>query len=252
MENNAWIDTRVNDLEIASLQRIFECRSEEAVEAAIAYARYMASVGVTPESCPVFLSILEIRNRWVVEALVGKQDPFEMLSGVQPNADLLRHIFKMLVDWPKGEISPINLSVILGALRAIYTTPRDGYRLHPISLAELNALGKHLDKGKGQDNPVNRAILDSLYKLSSLESAEDPAMDQIAGQALAIRNVFLDDRRKMGDVIPEVLLGRKERRQEVAPRDTAQYSDDTAEPEAAPGKAKAGRPRRTAARTRRR
>lgn len=252
MEENAWIDNRVTDLEITSLQRILECRSQEAVEAAIAYARYMASLGVTPENCPVFLTILEIRNRWVVEALVGKQDPFQMLSSVQPNATLLRHIFKMLADWPKGEISPINLSVILGALRSIYSTPKNGYNLYPISLAELNSLGKHLDKEKGQDEPVNRAILDCLFKLSSLESEADRAMDQIASQALAIRNAFFDERRRMQDVIPEVLLGRKERRQEIAPRGEAAFSEGAVKPaKAAPAKASARPSRRTAARRRR-
>jgi len=253
VEENTWIDNRVDDLEISSLQRILACRNQEAVEAAIAYARYLASLGVTPENCPVFLSILEIRNRWVVEALVGKQDPFKMLSAVQPNANLLSHIFRMLADWPKGEISPVNLSVILGALRSIYSTPRNGYNLYPISLAELNSLGKHLDKDKGQDNPVNRAILDCLYKLSSLENPSDPAMDQISSQALAIRNAFFDERRRMQDVIPEVLLGRKERRQEIEPRREAAFSEGMAKPaaKAAPPQKAAGRPsRRTAAKRR--
>ena len=49
------------------------------------------------------------------------------------------------------------------ALRALYTAPKSGYRLYPFTLAELNSLGKHLDKARGQDNPVNReSILEIL------------------------------------------------------------------------------------------
>ena len=102
MSDSNWIESRINQLETASLQKIFECRTPEAVEAAVTYARFLASLGVTPENCPAFLRLLEVENRWVSEALVGDQDPFRMLSVVQPSRALIEHIFRTLNRWPRG------------------------------------------------------------------------------------------------------------------------------------------------------
>ena len=87
-----------------------------------------------------------------------------------------------------------------------------------VSIADLNAMGKHLDKPKGQDDPLNRAILEVLEKIADLEDAGDPEMEEVAIHAAAIRNAFFDDRKRMEDVIPPVLLVTVQDRQELAPR----------------------------------
>jgi len=216
--NGNWMERRLSELEAKVLREIFACRNEQAVEAAITFARYLVSLGLTPENFPVFLRILEIENHAVIDALVGNQDPFQMLSAVQPRDILVKHIFDMLGRWHAGGIYAKNLSVILGVLRSVYSAPRDGYRIYALSLAELNALGKHLDKRLGQDDPVNRTILDCLDRLSRLASDEDPDLDRIGVQAAAIRNAFFDDARKMEDVIPKVLIETKRTFEQVAPR----------------------------------
>src|SRR5262245_30374134 len=78
-------DRQVFEIESRLLQGIFGCRSTEAVEASITYARFLSSVGITPETYPVFLKMLEIANHWVLDALIGSRDPFLLLSSVQPN-----------------------------------------------------------------------------------------------------------------------------------------------------------------------
>ena len=62
-------DRQVFEIESRLLQGIFGCRSTEAVEASITYARYLSSVGITPENYPVFLKMLEVANHWVIDAL---------------------------------------------------------------------------------------------------------------------------------------------------------------------------------------
>src|SRR5262249_3702639 len=111
-----------------------------------------------------------------------------------------------------------NLSVILGVLQSVYSSARDGYRIYPLTIADSNALGKHLDKNKGQDDPLNRAILEVLEKIAELESEADPQMEEVAMHASAIRNAFGDDRKRMENVIPPVLLVTLDNRNEVAPR----------------------------------
>jgi hypothetical protein len=211
-------ESRIAGIETQMLHGLFACRSTEAVEASLTYAEYLSSVGITPENYPVFLRMLEIENHWVVDALIGNRDPFLLLSGVQPNKYIVGRILAMMTRWHKGGIYPKNLSVILGVLQSVYSSPRDGYRIYPLTIADANAMGKHLDKERGQDDPLNRAILEVLDKISRLEDAGDAEMEEVAIHASAIRNAFFDDRKRMEDVIPPVLLVTVDDRKETAPR----------------------------------
>jgi len=211
-------EVRMSEIENRLTQGVFGCRSTEAVEAAITYAQYLSSVGITPENYPVFLRMLEIENHWVIDALIGGRDPFLLLSGVQPNKYIVGRILAMMTRWHKGGIYPKNLSVILGVLQSVYSSPRDGYRIYPLSIADANAIGKHLDKEKGQDDPLNRAILEVLEKISELEESGNRELEEVAIHASAIRNAFFDDRKSMENVIPPVLLVTVGDRKEVAPR----------------------------------
>ena len=96
---------------------------------------------------------------------------------------------------------------ILGVFQAAYNSPLDGYKIYPPTVADVNALGKHLNEEKGQDDLLNRSILDILDKLSSLEGQNiDEDMEDLAVHAHNIRNNFFDSTKRLVDVIPEVLL----------------------------------------------
>ena len=213
-----WDESRIVEIENRLLQGIFGCRTTEAVEAALTYARFLSSVGITPENYPVFLKMLEIENHWVIDALINKRDPFLFLSPVQPNKYIVKRIFAMMTKWRKGGIYSKNLSVILGVLQSVYSSPNDGYRIYPLTIADVNALGKHLNKEKRQDDPLNRVILEILENLSELESSDNTEMEEIAIHASAIRNAFFDNRKEMSEVIPPVLLVTMDDRLEVPPR----------------------------------
>jgi hypothetical protein len=218
IDDSSSHEGRIVETENRLLQGVFGCRSTEAVEAAITYARYLNSVGITPNNYPVFLKMLEIANHWVIDALIGERDPFLLLSPVQPNRFIVERCLAMMTRWHKGGIYSKNLSVIMGVLQSVYSSPRDGYRICPLTIADTNALGKHLHKNKGQDDPLNRAILEVLEKIADLEDAGDAQMEEVAIHAAAIRNAFFDDRKRMEDVIPPVLLVAVKENDEVAPR----------------------------------
>lgn len=226
----------VYEMENRLLQGIFNCRTNEAVEAAINYASFLSTVGITPENYPLFLKMLEIENHWVVDSLIGNRDPFLLLSPVQPNEFIVSKIFGMMTRWHKGGIYPKNLSVILGVLQSVYSSPRDGYRIYRLRIADVNALGKHLDKEKGQDDPLNRVILEILDKISMLEEPGNAEMEEIAIQAASIRNAFFDSRKRMDDVIPPVLLVTVNDRKEVPPRKRSAMSVPAPTAKAAPAK----------------
>ncbi len=213
-----WDDDRIIEIENSLLQGIFGCRTPESVEAAITYAKFLSSIGITAENYPVFLKMLEIENHWVIDALIGQRDPFLMMSPVQPNKYIVNRIFAMMTKRHKGGIYSKNLSVILGVLQSVYSSPRDGYRIYPLSIADLNALGKHLEKERGQDDPLNRVILEILDHLSELEGEGNTDTEEVAIHASAIRNAFFDNRKQMEDVIPPVLLVTMDDRKEIPPR----------------------------------
>ena len=212
-----WDDARIIEIENSLLQGILGCRTTESVEAAITYAKFLSSIGITSENYPVFLKMLEIENHWVIDSLIGERDPFLMLSPVQPNRYIVNRIFAMMTKWHKGGIYSKNLSVILGVLQSVYSSPKDGYRIYPLSIADLNALGKHLKKENGQDDSLNRVILEILDNLSELEGQGNTDQEEVAIQASAIRNAFFDNRKQMEDVIPPVLLVTMDDRKEVTP-----------------------------------
>ncbi|UCE52877.1 MAG: hypothetical protein JSV31_27085 [Desulfobacterales bacterium] len=228
--NENWTEEKIGDIEIQLLHGVFQCRTTEAVEAAITYANFLSTVGITPENCALFLKILEIENHWVIDALIGERDPFLLLSAVQPNAYIVNRIFGMMTKWHKGGIYSKNLSVILGVLQSVYSSPRDGYRIYPLTIANLNAMGKHLDKEKGQDDPLNRIILEIMDKISDLEDSGNADMEEIAIHASNIRNAFFDNRKKMEDVIPPVLLVTIDGRKEITPRKREKVTADQKRP----------------------
>ncbi len=245
--NEEWDEERITEIETRLLQGIFGCRTTEAVEAAITYARFLSSVGITPENCPVFLRMLEIENHWVIDALIGERDPFLLLSAVQPNKYIVSRIFAMLTRWHKGGIYAKSLSVILGVLQSVYSSSKDGYRIYPLRIADINALGKHLNKEEGQDHPQNRVILEVLEKIAELEDAGDPEMEEVAIHAAAVRNAFFDDRKQMENVIPPVLLVGVSELKEVPPREYTKVEKSAPPAKTAVAKPAAAKPKPTAA-----
>lgn len=202
-----WTDEEVFNIEYSMLKGVMGTRTVEAVEAAITYASYLNFTGITNGNYPVFLKVLTTRNHHVIDALLGTRDPFLFMSSIQPNYFIAATCFSILAKYRKGEIYPKTLGIILGVFQATYNSPLDGYRIYPATVADVNSLGKHLNEDKGQDDLLNRSILDILDKLSSLEGQNiDEDMEDLAVHAHNIRNNFFDSTKRLVDVIPEVLL----------------------------------------------
>ncbi|MFH2113859.1 MAG: hypothetical protein ABIJ86_05050 [Spirochaetota bacterium] len=202
-----WANEEIMGIEYSMLKGLIGCRTVEAVESAMTYASYLNFTGITNGNYPVFLNILTVRNHHVIDALLGTRDPFLFMSSIQPNHFIVATCFSILTKYRKGEIYPKTLGIILGVFQAAYNSPLDGYKIHAPSVADVNALGKHLNEEKGQDDLLNRSILDILDKLSSLEGQNiDEDMEDLAVHAHNIRNNFFDSTKRLVDVIPEVLL----------------------------------------------
>jgi hypothetical protein len=203
----AWTNESIMDVEINIIERMIGSRSVAAVEAAISYARFMRMSGLNNDNYALFLRFLEVENHWVIDAVIGNKDPFLVLSSIHPNNFLILNAYRLLTNWHPGGIYPKTLAIILGVLQASFASPKDGYRIYNVSVNDVNNLGKHLNKELGQEDDNNRTILDILDRLGSLAGTSDKeAIEQMARQANAIRTFFFDKRKKMEDIIPQVLL----------------------------------------------
>jgi len=224
----------IGEIESVLLQRILACATPDAVEACIAYSRFLSLTGITNENYPLFVKVLEVGNHWVIDALIGERDPFLFLSSIQPNYEILRVFFKLLAERHPGELYAKSLSVILGVLQTTYNVPEDGFKIYRLTISDLNSLGKHLDEEVGQEDSLNRVILDILDKISMLKGklgsegleGENRDKEELAIHAKEIMNFFFDDTKRLNQVIPQVLLIRKDfRNTEIAPRDEVRFEE---------------------------
>lgn len=209
-EERGWQEEDLNKLEFSFLQEIFKLKNRESVDATIAYAKYLNTVGANSDNYPIFLKIIGMKNHWVVDALIGDKDPETFFSHVQMNYFIIRECFSAFRNAPRGGLYPKSLHVFLSMLMVTYKNPLEGYRVYPPTIIDINNLGKHLNEETDQRDPLNMAILTILDKIASLidpgKPEEDPEITAVATQANNIRGKFLDFTKSLKEAIPDLLL----------------------------------------------
>ncbi len=208
-----WTEDEIDGLTLGYMKDIMLARDEYGAFAAVALAHYLVhKIGLTPDNYPIFFRLIESGNRWVIDALVGDKDAARFMGAIQPNSFMLKECFRMLTRWKPGEIYPTALVIIFGLLAQCYEVPEEGYRLYPLTVSDVNNLGKHLDKSKDQMYPLNRTVLSVLDRISSLIEPQKPMPSQeiqdVALQCNNIRGKFLDMTKKLSESIPDLLLER--------------------------------------------
>ena len=201
-----WSTESVHRVEGLVMRNAFACRTPEATETAVAYTRFLRLAKMTNANYPLYLSLLEIDNHYVIDSLIGEEDPFVFFTSIQPTRHLLRECFRLWTFWHPGGIYPKTISIVLGVLQAAYSNAGDGNSIYGVSINDINNIGKHLNKDTGQSDPVNSAILDILDRINQLEGTGDEEMEELSRHCANIRTYYFDRRRKMEDVIPQVLL----------------------------------------------
>jgi hypothetical protein len=224
----------IGNIESQLLKRVLASATPDAVEACISYARFLNLTGITNENYPMFVQVLEVGNHWAIDALIGERDPFLFLSSIQPNFEILASFFSLLTERHPGGLYAKALSVILGVMQTTYNVPEDGYKIYAPSISDINALGKHLDEEIGQEDSLNRVILDILEKVSKLQgslgtealSGPTRVKEELAIHADEIRSFFFDETKKLNQVIPQVLLVRMDfRKLEIHPRNIISFEE---------------------------
>jgi hypothetical protein len=225
-----WSEEELFKLQVQAVERFMKCDTPQAVEASIEFARCLNDQGLDADNYPLFLEILRNENGHVIEALIGKGKAFDTFTRVQPNPYIIEFCFEVLRAYLPGGVNDLTLELIYGILYRAYHSARQGYALHSLTIEDVNAVGKFLDKSKPQTDPINRFILDILADMAEHRSInnEDPAVDKNSSHATAIRNAFFDKKRSMTSVMPSEILSRGNYLETtIHPRKAKKFSDTT-------------------------
>ena len=223
-----WNEEELYMLQVQAVSRFMKVDTSFAVEASVEFAKFLNSKGLDADNYPLFLELLRDENRYVIEALIGKEKAFDLFTRVQPNPYIIGFCFKTLRSYAPGGVHDLTLELIFGILYRGYHSAKEGHALYPLSIEDVNAVGKFLDKSRDQNHPINRFILDILADIAEYRSIknEDPVVDKNSAHATAIRNAFFDTRRAMSSVMPPEILARKKYEETlVKPRSTRKFTE---------------------------
>ncbi|MGA2641591.1 MAG: hypothetical protein ABSG21_11900 [Spirochaetia bacterium] len=225
-----WKEEELYKLQILAVSRFMKVDTPQAVEACVEFAKVLNFKGLDGDNYPLYLELLKDENHYVIEALIGREKAFDLFTRVQPNPYIVEFCFRTLRAYAPGGVHDLTLELIFGILYRSYHSAKEGHALHALSIEDVNAVGKFLDKTRDQNDPINRFILDILADIAEYQSInnEDPVVDKNSSHATAIRNAFFDKRRAMNSVMPpEILVRRKYEETLVKPRSTRKFTEST-------------------------
>jgi len=195
---------------------LFNCQTEEQVELAISFAKFLDGLGLSRTNYPLYLRLIGTNNPWVVDALVGRREAHLLFASIPPSPYVIRKAFGILSFFHPDIIYQKTLEATLGIIEAAYHDPDDGFEISPFKISDLNTLGKYLDKRKDQFDPTNTLILQILDRLSYIgEYNKERTKNVLARHAFNLRFAFFDHLKKLEDVIPQVLLYNAARRERI-------------------------------------
>jgi hypothetical protein len=203
-----WTEEDLYKLQVQAVSWFLKCHNSKAVEASIEFSQYLGSKGLNSENYPLFLEILSNGNSFVTEALIGRESAFDIFIRVQPNPYIIGFCLNVLRQYSPGGVYDRTLELIFGVLYRNYRSAKEGNALYPLTIEDVNSVGKFLDKKKNQSDPINRFILDILSDIAEYRSLnnENPALDKLSAHATSIRNAFFDKKRSLGGVMPPEIL----------------------------------------------
>ena len=190
------------------ITEILESPNVKAANALWAYASFLSRLGINPDNYPLYINLLASNNRYAIDVLLEGHEPERYFDCVAPNPYIVKATFDTFAEFKSNEIYEMSLRVFLGFLFKVYSSAEEGYQLFPVTVANVNSLGKFLDETRDQDWPLNRGILDVLGCISDLDKPHETDMQKkdVAAQCGRIRSDFFDHKRSLKQSITEVIL----------------------------------------------
>jgi hypothetical protein len=198
----------IDFLKYRTITEILGSPAPRAANALWAYASFLNKLGINPDNYPLYINMLASNNRYAIDVLLAGHQPEHYFDCVAPNPYIVKATFETFGELKSNEMYDTSLRVFLGFLIKVYSSAEEGYQLYPVSIAEVNSLGKFLNEEQDQDWPLNRAILDVLACFSDLDAPHETDLDKknVAAQAGRIRSDYFDHKRSLKQSLTEVTL----------------------------------------------
>ena len=190
------------------ITEILDSSTPKGANALWAYAGFLSKLGISPDNYPLYINMLASNNRFAIDVLLSGHEPERYLDCVVPNPFIVKSTFETFAELKSNEIYEKSLRVFLGFLYKVYGSAAEGYQMYPVTIAEVNSLGKFLDESQDQDWPLNRGILDVLGAIADLDMPHETDIEKrnVAAQAGRIRSDYFDHKRNLKQSITEVIL----------------------------------------------
>lgn len=190
------------------ITEILDSSTPKGANALWAYAGFLSKLGISPDNYPLYINMLASNNRFAIDVLLSGHEPERYLDCVVPNPFIVKSTFETFAELKSNEIYEKSLRVFLGFLYKVYASAAEGYQMYPVTIAEVNSLGKFLDESQDQDWPLNRGILDVLGAIADLDMPHETDIEKrnVAAQAGRIRSDYFDHKRNLKQSITEVIL----------------------------------------------
>lgn len=213
------------------ITEIIKAGDPKSAGALVSYGNFLNELRINSDNYPLYLKILESNNRYAIDALLEGHDLEHYLDCVTPNHFIVKTIFTTFSLYKRNEIYDKTLRVFFGFLIKVYHSPEEGYQLYQPSIADINSLAKILEETKGQDDPLNRDILDILMYIADLDAPheDDQHKKEVARQAGRIRSDFFDGKRRLNQSLTDVTLEKAEKVIWGIPPDYVYYGGDEQE-----------------------
>ncbi|MGA2613377.1 MAG: hypothetical protein ABSG38_07990 [Spirochaetia bacterium] len=198
----------IDYLKHRAITEVLDAKTPQAASALWAYASFLNRLGITSDNYPIYITLLASNNRYAIEALLAGHEPERYLDCVVPNPYIVKAVFETFASLKANEIYEKSLRVFFGFLSKVYFAAEEGYQMSPVSIAQVNSLGKFLDESRDQEWPLNRGILDVLASIADLDKPHETDVEKrnVAAQAGRIRSDFFDHARRLSQSITEVIL----------------------------------------------
>ena len=206
-KRNDFFRRKQRDAVLSLFNMTVLCNTELGVDSSVALARFVSHEGLNEGNYLLFFVMLSTNNPYVIDALIDRREPALLFAPIKPNWFLVKESFKILARFRHDEMYEKLLLALLGIIQNVYKTSKSGYKLYPLRISDVYNLGKFLNKDKGQGFGLNCLLLDILDDIYQVGIVRDSAeAKDVALKANRIRMSFFDDRIRMADTIPNVLL----------------------------------------------
>jgi hypothetical protein len=207
---DSWDDALIQKYHADQALDFLRCENDPAVKASVEFVKFLNFKGLDNTNYPFYMKLFLLENETVIHAFLSDGKVLNSLKNLKRSPRLLDLCFKLLKQFSRDTVYEKILESLLVLLNQTYRDASSGFRIYPISLNELNYIGKFLDKAKPQANKINRIILDILSDIGELTTKDttEPAWLEVCARANKIRNVFFDNRASLSGIIPETMLAK--------------------------------------------